>query len=89
MMKAVLALVLAMAAIACASTGVDVIRHTPGFNGYYGYAPYYHGYGNGYFGYDGLGLGPYNYYGRYGLGYGGYGLGYRGYLGGLGYYGYF
>ncbi|KAF8794595.1 hypothetical protein HNY73_002564 [Argiope bruennichi] len=44
MMKAVLALVLAMAAIACASTGVDVIRHTPGYDGFYGlygYTPYY------------------------------------------------
>ncbi|KAF8794594.1 hypothetical protein HNY73_002563 [Argiope bruennichi] len=89
MTKAVLALVLAMAAIACASTGVDVIRHTPGYDGFYGlygYAPYYYGYGNGYFGYDGLGFGPYNYFGRYGLGYSGYGLGYRGYLGGLGYF---
>ncbi|KAF8794598.1 hypothetical protein HNY73_002567 [Argiope bruennichi] len=91
MMKAVLALVLAMAAIACASHGVDIIRHrTLGYDGYFGlydYAPYYYGYGNGYFGYDALGFGPYNYFGTYGLGYRGYSLG--GYLGGLRYYGYF
>ncbi|GBN36908.1 hypothetical protein AVEN_32702-1, partial [Araneus ventricosus] len=40
-----------------------------GYYGVYGDAPYDYGYGNGYYGYDGLGYGgygygPYNYYGR-------------------------
>ncbi|XP_055931399.1 shematrin-like protein 1 [Argiope bruennichi] len=87
MMKFVVALVLAMAAVACAS--LIPYRYGDGVNArhfYKGEVPYgiyglgYNGYYGAYnyapyYGYDGLGYGygPYGYFGRYGTGYLGYG----------------